>query len=248
MILDLPFVNNEELVCVLDAADTAAGMTPPIFAPYDWRMKYFGDVRSLSLGETPVTWDDLSVIASMNHLRSLSLSVSSDVTEKEIERLTRMPNLNELDITVLSTSAESWNDLIPRFRSLEVLRVVFRPLADGSDRRPIIGVRGEESFWLMRTSCSPDSPDVLSTIVLTDPFMQSVNEAKAHDTKLFEAVANFSSLQELRIPEARLTNDDLKHLYGHPNLKTVILPSSISDETLYNLQKNLPNASVRRYE
>lgn len=191
-------------------------------------------MKALRLAFQPVQDSDLAFLRALPKLSRLELKYCPNVTNKTLEYLAKTTALEvvELDGTGVS----------------------------GFGMRYLLGNQDLEALSLDQTMTGTTSVDDLSSIPEDDPETISIIQTSGlsylgsfprlcelHLNCQFvgdgamEGIAKARNLQSLLMAGVQVSNEGLKFLYGHPNLKSLVLfGPNVTDDAKASLKQHLP--------
>ncbi len=216
----LPFVPEVETVSLQLSHVTSAGLG---------ELKQLKRLEDLGLlSDDPVAFpsklddDSMSVVAQLHQLRYLTL-VGLPVTNKGVQRLSSLPNLQSLTIAQCSITTDVFLEFV-RFPKLKALH--FRS-----------GSRLNESIPFADLSKAP-TPEVLDAIRRLDGRLQEIEIDGIVHPDIFRTIMPLTSLKEIRISSPDLTVELLDET----------LPTMCQDLSTLKLPMNPTSAQERRIQ
>ncbi|MCA9068662.1 MAG: hypothetical protein KDA84_07055 [Planctomycetaceae bacterium] len=193
-----------------------------------------GDVKALRLAFQPIHDADLAFLRDLPKLSRLELLYCPNVTNKTLEYLS---NSTELKVVKLDGTGVS-----------------------GFGLRYLLGNQNLEALSLDQTMTGTTSVDDLNSIAEDDPEMVHIIQTcgmsylggfprlcELHlncqyvGDGAMEGVAKARNLKSLLMAGVQVSNEGLKFLYGHPNLKTfLVFGPNVTDDARASLKEHLP--------
>lgn len=193
-----------------------------------------GDVKALRLTFQPIQDADLAFLSDLPKLSRLELLYCPNVTNKTLAHLS---NTTELKVVKLDGTGVS-----------------------GFGLRYLVGNQDLEALSLDQTLTGTTSADDLNSIPEDDPETIPIIQtcglsylggfSRLRELHLncqfvgdgaMEGVARARNLKSLLMAGVQVSNDGLKFLYGHPNLKTfLVFGPNVTDDAKACLKQHLP--------